>query len=111
MGTVGQFAPADTLLSEVQTLHNMPSYSYSSSSDDSRSMRASSVMPEQLVTALKVDYPRFRITGNMETGSAHVSYLSRPYFNYKVPSKYGFSKYITVRIIWIIQFLLLQLLK
>jgi len=42
-------------------------------------------------------YPRYRITGNMETGSAHVSYLCRPYLQYKVPSKYGFSKYITVR--------------
>merc|ERR1711862_1063262 len=42
-------------------------------------------------------YPRYRITGTMETGSAHISYLSRPYYSYKVPSKYGFSKYITVR--------------
>merc|ERR1711887_483975 len=36
-------------------------------------------------------YPRYRCTGNMETGSGHVSYLSRPYYSYKVPSRYGFS--------------------
>merc|ERR1719347_2244821 len=31
-----------------------------------------------------------------QTGSTHVSYLARPYFSYKVPSKYGFSKFVTV---------------
>ena len=36
--------------------------------------------------------PRYRVTGNMETGSGHVSYLARPYYSYKVPSRYGFSK-------------------
>merc|ERR1712183_870679 len=42
-------------------------------------------------------YPRFRVTGASETGSSHVSYLARPYYSYKVPSKYGFSKFINVR--------------
>merc|ERR1712119_184623 len=101
------------------------SYSYSSSSkssssssqDDSRSMRATSELSDRLYDAMNTDrnrfqrefftpepisrtgnyYPRYRITGNMETGSAHVSYLSRPYYSYKVPSRYGFSKFITIR--------------
>jgi len=93
------------------------SYSRSSSSEDSRTARASSQMPEELFNSMQVDrnrfarefytpepismtgnyYPRYRCTGNMETGSGHVSYLSRPYYSYKVPSRYGFSKYITVR--------------
>merc|ERR1711921_47621 len=102
----------------------MTSYSYTysssysrSSSEDSRQARASSQVPEELFNSTGVDrprfmrefytpepisvtgnyYPRYRITGNMETGSGHVSYLSRPYYSYKVPSRYGFSKYITVR--------------
>merc|ERR1712013_497610 len=101
------------------------SYSYTSSSSSSfsrsssqdRSIRASSQMPEELPSSMQVDlprfarefytpepisvtgnyYPRYRITGNMETGTSHVSYLCRPYYSYKVPSKYGFSKYITIR--------------
>ena len=40
---------------------------------------------------------RFRCTGGTQTGSCHVSYLARPYYFYSVPSKYGFSKYCTVR--------------
>merc|ERR1712098_743410 len=42
-------------------------------------------------------YPRYRVEGVSSTGSGHVTYLSRPTYCYKVPSKYGFSKYITVR--------------
>merc|ERR1711872_61655 len=42
-------------------------------------------------------YPRYRVTGSSQTGSVHVSYLARPYFCYKVPSRYGFSKFINVR--------------
>ena len=37
-------------------------------------------------------YPRYRITGLMETGTCHISYLARPLFEYSLPSKYGFSK-------------------
>merc|ERR1712055_12139 len=97
------------------------SYSYTSSfsrsSSEDRSIRASSQMPEELLSSMQVDlprfarefytpepisvtgnyYPRYRITGNMETVTSHVSYLCRPYYSYKVPSRYGFSKYITVR--------------
>jgi len=92
--------------------------STSSSSDDfSRSKRATSELTDQLFNAMKTDrnrferefytpepisktgnyYPRYRVTGNTETGSPFVSYLSRPYYSYKIPSRYGFSKYITVR--------------
>jgi len=42
-------------------------------------------------------YPRYQCNGAMESGSAHVSYLGRSYYSYKVPSVYGFSKFITVR--------------
>jgi len=42
-------------------------------------------------------YPRNRVTGASMTGSTHISYLARPYFSYKIPSKYGFSKFVTVR--------------
>merc|ERR1712180_582635 len=48
-------------------------------------------------------WPRYRNDDRSapQTGSAFVSYLSRPYFSYKVPSKYahqyGDSKYITIR--------------
>merc|ERR1711936_502659 len=40
-------------------------------------------------------YPRYGI--NLDAGSLHVSYLSRPCISYNVPSRYGFSKFITVR--------------
>merc|ERR1711909_175470 len=43
-------------------------------------------------------YPRYKITGGMESGTSHVSYLARPYYSYHVPSCYrGFSKYVYVR--------------
>merc|ERR1711872_645898 len=71
----------------------------------------------QLLDALKVDkerfmreffnpepislsgnyYPRYRVEGGSISGSAFVNYLSRPCYSYKVPSVYGYSKYITVR--------------
>jgi len=39
-----------------------------------------------------------------QTGSAFVTYLARPYLNYKTPStyasKYGHSKYINIRKLW-----------
>eukprot|EP00092_Neocalanus_flemingeri_P106438 GFUD01136572.1.p1 GENE.GFUD01136572.1~~GFUD01136572.1.p1 ORF type:complete len:119 (-),score=23.59 GFUD01136572.1:121-435(-) len=93
------------------------SSSSSSSSQDSRSMRATSELSDRMFNAMKVDrnrferefytpepisrtgnyYPRYKITGSMETGTQHVSYLSRPYYSYKTPSRYGFSKFITVR--------------
>merc|ERR1711942_649212 len=98
----------------------MGSYSYSYTSSFSRSASEDRSIrdcfriqiPEELLTSMHVDlprfarefytpepisvtgnyYPRYRITGNMETGTSHVSYLCRPYYSYKVPSKYGFSK-------------------
>merc|ERR1711910_300659 len=103
------------------------SYSYTSSSsrssrsssceEDSRSIRATSELSDKLYKSLNTDryrfqrefytpepisrtghyYPRYRITGDMETGSPHVSYLARPYYCYKIPSRYGYSKFITVR--------------
>merc|ERR1712062_271137 len=97
------------------------SYSYSntrsSSYDDSRSQRATSEISDRFYESMKTDlgrlrrefytpepisltgnyYPRYRITGSMETGSCHVSYLARPYYFYDVPSRYGYSKFITVR--------------
>merc|ERR1712236_37071 len=103
------------------------SYSFKSSSsrssrsssfqEDSRSVRASSELSDKLYNSLNTDryrfqrefytpepisrtghyYPRYRITGDMETGSPHVSYLARPYYCYKIPSRYGYSKFITVR--------------
>merc|ERR1711970_1482528 len=39
-------------------------------------------------------YPRYKVQGDSQTGTSHVSYLSRPYFSYLVPSCYpGYSKY------------------
>merc|ERR1712141_753864 len=99
------------------------SYSYnysntrSSSYDDSRNKRATSEISDRFYESMKTDlgrlrrefytpepisltgnyYPRYRITGSMETGSCHVSYLARPYYFYDVPSRYGYSKFITVR--------------
>merc|ERR1712096_502657 len=101
--------------------NKMESYSQSSSSSSSYSRVSSGNLQHQLseilLTAMKTDrprlyrefyypehialtghyYPRFRVTGASETGSSHVSYLARPYYSYKVPSKYGFSKFINVR--------------
>merc|ERR1711899_595889 len=38
-------------------------------------------------------YPRYKVQGDSQTGTSHVSYLSRPYFSYLVPSCYrGYSK-------------------
>jgi len=43
-------------------------------------------------------YPRYQVTGASQTGSPWVSYLSRPYLYYSVPSVYpGFSKFVSVR--------------
>jgi len=42
-------------------------------------------------------YPRYAMTGSLESASAHIPYLARPYYNYATPSKYGYSKYCTVR--------------
>eukprot|EP00091_Calanus_sinicus_P023886 TRINITY_DN8302_c0_g1_i2.p2 TRINITY_DN8302_c0_g1~~TRINITY_DN8302_c0_g1_i2.p2 ORF type:complete len:100 (-),score=25.10 TRINITY_DN8302_c0_g1_i2:116-376(-) len=42
-------------------------------------------------------YPRYQVDGSMESASVHVPFLSRPYYSYKVPSVYGYPKFITVR--------------
>merc|ERR1712212_953546 len=42
-------------------------------------------------------YPRYKVRGDSQTGTSHVSYLARPYFSYLVPSCYpGYSKYVYV---------------
>merc|ERR1712243_69499 len=42
-------------------------------------------------------YPRYKVTGTSHTGTPHVSYLCRPYYNYLVPSRYrGYSKYVYI---------------
>jgi|ERR1711864_63741 len=42
-------------------------------------------------------YPRYKVKGNSHTGTSHVSYLSRPYYSYAVPSRYsGYSKYVYI---------------
>jgi len=42
-------------------------------------------------------YPRFKVQGDSQTGTSHVSYLARPYFSYLVPSCYpGYSKYVYI---------------
>merc|ERR1711970_165305 len=96
------------------------SQSYSSSSSSSSKVSTSDLntkLKDLLLTALRTDkprlcrefylpqhialsgqyYPRFRVTGSSQTGSTHVSYLARPYYSYNIPSKYGFSKFVTVR--------------
>merc|ERR1712223_379364 len=85
--------------------------------NSSRSKRATSEVSDEFYQAMNTDmgrlarefytpepisqtgnyYPRYKVTGNMETGSCHVSYLARPYYFYNVPSRYGFSKYVTVQ--------------
>jgi len=35
-------------------------------------------------------YPKHEVA---EAGSPHVSYLARPYLNYRVPARYGYTKY------------------
>jgi len=42
-------------------------------------------------------YPNYAVNGTLQSASSHVPYLARSYFSYNVPSKYGFSKYCTVR--------------
>merc|ERR1712116_109236 len=42
-------------------------------------------------------YPRCKTRGDSHTGTSHVSYLSRPYYSYLVPSRYsGYSKYVYI---------------
>merc|ERR1719209_1472054 len=42
---------------------------------------------------------RYKVQGDSQTGTSHVSYLARPYFSYLVPSCYpGYSKYVYVSI-------------
>merc|ERR1711964_750107 len=100
--------------------HSFNSYSSSSSSSSSSNVTTGAITDrlfQVLLFALRTDkprlwrefyypehisltghyYPRHRVTGASQTGSTHISYLSRPYFSYKVPSKYGFSKFVTVR--------------
>merc|ERR1712217_44903 len=97
------------------------SYEFSSkntrATSEMRNLRGSSEVSNEFYTAMNTDldrlnrefyypqpiketgnyYPRFRCTGGTQTGSCPVSYLARPYYFYSVPSKYGFSKYCTVR--------------
>merc|ERR1711874_438690 len=123
---MGTLSPDTNLIRQRNFLRNEnmeTSYSYSysntrsSSYDDSRNMRATSEISDRFYESMKTDlgrlrrefytpeptsltgnyYPRYRITGSMETGSCHVSYLARPYYFYDVPSRYGYSKFITVR--------------
>lgn len=42
-------------------------------------------------------YPRYKVETALESASCQVPYLVRPYYCYLTPSKYGFSKYVTVR--------------
>merc|ERR1711892_219876 len=41
-------------------------------------------------------YPRYKSHAVSSTGTSYVSYLARPCYDYRVPSKFGFSKYINV---------------
>merc|ERR1711868_223549 len=101
------------------------SFSTSSSYESNLCMRATSEVSDQYYASIGTDirrlerefyspapisktgnyYPRFRTTGASETGSCHVSYLARPFYFYNVPSRYGFSKYVTVRKLQIFYFL------
>merc|ERR1712002_935989 len=78
------------------------SSSYSSSSSDSRATSVSSELDDLLYSSMNMSpkdkrrhwrefyfpehisltgnyYPRYKVTGDMQTGTSHVSYLSRPY--------------------------------
>ena len=54
--------------------------------------RYAAANPGDTARILTVYNGRYCITGTMETGTAHISYLSRPYFSYNTPSVYGYSK-------------------
>merc|ERR1712002_170330 len=101
------------------TTNYSSSSSYSSSSNE-RSSSVSSELDELLYSSMNMSpkdkrrhwrefyypqhiaitgnyYPRYKVTGDMQTGTSHVSYLSRPYYNYMVPSRYkGYSKYVYI---------------
>merc|ERR1711874_786420 len=96
------------------------SSSSSSSSHESRASSVSSELDELMYSSMRMNakdwkrhyrefyypqrialtgnyYPRYKVTGDMNTGTSHVSYLARPYYSYNVPSRYnGYSKYVYV---------------
>jgi len=102
------------------TTSSSSSYSSSSSSSSSRESSVSSELDELLYSGMNLTekdksralrefyypepigftgnyYPRYKVTGDMQTGTSHVSYLSRPYYSYLVPSRYsGYSKYVYI---------------
>merc|ERR1712198_375756 len=93
-------------INDKKTMHSsftVTSSSKSSSSYEvSRNMRATSEVSNEFYTPEPISrtgnyWPRYRNTGSSETGSCHVSYLARPLYFYNVPSRYGFSKFCTVR--------------
>lgn len=53
--------------------------------------------PEPTTTSRGYYWPKHQCNGYLETASAHIPYLARPMFNYRAPSKFGYSKYVTVR--------------
>merc|ERR1711942_361684 len=82
------------------------SSSYSSSSNDSRATSVSSELDDLLYSSMNMSpkdkrrhWREFYFPEHISlTGTSHVSYLSRPYYSYNVPSRYrGFSKYVYIQ--------------
>jgi len=117
--TMPSYSYETSFTSEFST-SNTSSTSSSSSSKMSRASSVSSELDELLYQSLNMTdkdkgrlfrefycpprisasgnyYPRYKVQGDSQTGTSHVSYLARPYFSYLVPSCYsGYSKYVYI---------------
>merc|ERR1712215_171777 len=95
----------DTTRTTKMASYDFSTTSSSSSSSDSRATSVSSELDDLLYSSMNMSpkdkrrhwrefyfpehisltgnyYPRYKVTGDMQTGTSHVSYLSRPYYSY-----------------------------
>jgi hypothetical protein len=87
----------DTMRCNIRASSEMREILYDSFQVDRRRLRREFMTPEPTTTSKGFYWPKEAMTGHLERASAHIPYLCRPIFNYKTPSKYGYSKYVTVR--------------
>jgi len=88
---------SETLISNFRAKSEIRELMMKSSSVDEARYAREFCTPQPPTSTRGYYYPKEPLSFHMESASTHVPYLCRPMFNWKTPSKYGYSKWVTVR--------------
>jgi len=87
----------DAFITNYRAKSEMRDIFMNSNSVNKRRYEREFLSPQPPTAGRGLYYPHEPLTFSMESASTHVPYLCRPLFNWKTPSKYGYSKWVTVR--------------